>query len=72
MTPNELHDAIRRKEQQLGFMPPFTPNDISFFPVIMGNLATNFFVHNIEEDNDTKLIREQLQILWTEGALRFD
>ena len=70
MTIDELHQAINNLEEKLGVFP-FTPKTKSYFPLAMNHIAANCFVYQIENE-DTKLIREQMLNLNIRGKLIFD
>lgn len=72
MTQQALFDAINQTNVDIGMVNPVKVTHPFHAPMAMTNLAAGMWVRNFPENDNTRLIREQMQHLWFKGALKFD
>lgn len=74
MTKQHLVNAINNltTKLELRYATLITVDSLIFAPSVMSNLAAVAWVKRYEEDEDTLIVREQLNHLWYGGALKFD
>lgn len=75
MTKEQFTDAVNRLAAKCGWVgwEPISTKNLLFVSVLLPNLVAVLWYKQIDEDADTRLIREQLHNLWgSHGGLKFD
>ncbi len=71
MKKQELFDAINTMAIELGHQYHIRVDNEVFAPMSMTNLAASAWVQNMAETKSSKIVKEQLNNLWYQGALKF-
>jgi len=71
MKKQQLFDAINNLAKDLGLYHWIEINDLVHVPMAMNTLSSVAWYKNFPENNNTKLIREQLDNLWIRGGMKF-